>query len=308
MRMLLMFVAALFSFGVVHKVLANIPEFDGVYAQLKDGSFVQLLQIEPTPIILAGRGDDIEITESRFFSNVVMTPFGVNVVDPIPDFMICLWANGFNIDQTTSQQEIDLRNVDAIVVRSPQAYKINGIAHLTKFDAVQSSLQERQGSRALPNPVDIDPFAALNPRTQHFQNCHGRPGEHLNSRTGRPELVLHNWGWWSWRTQTVDSLVTRFVPEQQMSPPVMAPDFLGELGKWPIEGFALVLDVGGSRQFFFIGNQIKRTESAGRRVWGSSGRIEKLLGQDKVTCHNPTQSITWEVSGGKCPAGFYLVE
>ena len=248
--------AGLLSAGIIWggPSVAETPQFDGVYAQLEGGELVALPHVQTKLVVFAGRGDDTQLIEGPFFTVGGMDMFGWRARPADPRFMVCFGTTGIARAKIGDAAPIDLGALEAIVVRSPERHEIVGIAYLTGFEAVQTSLRERQGAEPLANPVHQNPLEAFNPAFTGLESCQGRPGEAVGQTAERPDLVRHSWGWWNFQTQTVDALVTRFYPEQRIRPPERAPDFLGQVGMWPIEGYVVEFIVGGARRSYFVGS------------------------------------------------------
>jgi len=261
MKIFTLALSILIHLSFISPVAGSDPQYDGVYAQLTNGDLVRLNRVPYLEfrnsrlstglIFVSGRGDDRSLLGKDFFQVALPGPFRPEFIDPIPEYMNCYVMFGFKSSTLTLRRVINLQDIEALVVRSPRQYKLNSIRALVPLGTIKSAVQERQGHESLPNPVDVDPRLALHPIKGRLQNCHGRPGELLHTIGGQLDLVM-TWGWRNWRTQTINNLVTRFVPEGgSITPRKMGPDQLKQ-SEWPRRGFVVEVEVDGSLQFYYL--------------------------------------------------------
>ena len=180
-------IVTLISMRVISSGSQRLPTQDGVYAELANGSYIQLKPISHSLVILSGRGDDDIVNNSGVFTHVHRTISGLQTATPERDFMTCLATWSVERSEIDGLQPIPWNDIKSVIVRSPVRHTAVYMRGLTTLDAIKETLVNRQGTEGTRSPQEaIPPLQLLgNPRYQHLQNCHGRPGQHLFRRNGR---------------------------------------------------------------------------------------------------------------------------
>lgn len=268
----LRFSAALFlaiACSIATSWASDLPRFDGVYIETRDGQFIQLQRIEMEErLICAGGG---------IFGQAIAS-----------------FNAPRNRNAITGSPAVEFGSIESIFIRS-RTERLRIVMDAAEFSSLTSRLPRGNDMR-IATPV----FQGTSP------SC--LDGARQSVNWSDTSIVPSECGFWAERFNLLNESPTtwQYFERGGFTFGARTANALGDCGgarHGNIQTRGIF--IGTNQGYYYVSFQ---PQQGGRAQQDRPGPRGVVIGRDRVVCHNPVQNITWEVSGGRCPSGWEVVD